>query len=57
MIIQLIITILWVAYGILCYIQDSEKHNLYLILYILLSPIVFIKRALFGVFSDRIFRN
>lgn len=57
MIEQLIITILWVAYGILCYSQDKDNNNTFiLILYITLAPIVLLGRILYGVFNKNVLK-
>lgn len=57
MITQLIITILWIAYGILCYSQDIKNNTTFiLILYISLAPIVLLGRIFYGAFNKNVLK-
>ena len=57
MITQLIITILWIAYGILCYSQDRRNNTTFiLILYISFAPIVLLSRIFYGAFNKNVLK-
>lgn len=53
---EIILTILWVAYGIFStYQADVQEEVGFMILFILLSPLVLFLRIFYGIFSKDVF--